>query len=147
MISLVNSDKLTPILLKLFLKNGIGGYLHQIHFIHPALLYSKTIWTSNEKKITSQCLWQKTDHKNPQQRTTDWIGQPLKGSCSAVKWDLSLGCRDGQCVWINQYTDHSNKNCESVNYSSHVWFFSTPWTVAHQALLSMKFSRQECWSG
>ena len=23
----------------------------------------------------------------------------------------------------------------------------TPWTVAHQALLSMGFSRQECWSG
>ena len=25
-----------------------------------------------------------------------------------------------------------------------VW---TPWTVAHQASLSMGFSRQECWSG
>ena len=25
--------------------------------------------------------------------------------------------------------------------------FATPWTVAHQAPLSMKFSRQEYWSG
>ena len=25
--------------------------------------------------------------------------------------------------------------------------FSTPWTVAHQAFLSMGFSRPECWSG
>ena len=25
--------------------------------------------------------------------------------------------------------------------------FSTPWTAAHQAPLSMGFSRQECWSG
>ena len=25
--------------------------------------------------------------------------------------------------------------------------FVTPWTVAHQAPLSMGFSRQECWSG
>ena len=25
--------------------------------------------------------------------------------------------------------------------------FVTPWTVAHQAPLSMRFSRQECWSG
>ena len=25
--------------------------------------------------------------------------------------------------------------------------FVTPWTVAHQAPLSMKFPRQECWSG
>ena len=27
--------------------------------------------------------------------------------------------------------------------SSRVWFFGTPWTVAHQAPLSMEFSRQE----
>ena len=30
---------------------------------------------------------------------------------------------------------------------SHVWVFATPWTVAHQAPLSMEFSRQEYWSG
>ena len=30
---------------------------------------------------------------------------------------------------------------------SHVQLFVTPWTVAHQAPLSMEFSRQECWSG
>ena len=29
---------------------------------------------------------------------------------------------------------------------SHVWFCATPWTAAHQAPLSMEFSRQECWS-
>ena len=29
---------------------------------------------------------------------------------------------------------------------SHVWLFSTLWTVACQAPLSMGFSRQECWS-
>ena len=30
---------------------------------------------------------------------------------------------------------------------SHIWFFVTPWMVAHQAPLSMEFSRQEYWSG
>ena len=30
---------------------------------------------------------------------------------------------------------------------SPVWLFATPWTVAHQAPLSMGFSRQEYWSG
>ena len=30
---------------------------------------------------------------------------------------------------------------------SHVQFFATSWTVAHQAPLSMGFSRQEYWSG
>ena len=30
---------------------------------------------------------------------------------------------------------------------SHIQLFATPWTVAHQAPLSMGFSRQEYWSG
>ena len=30
---------------------------------------------------------------------------------------------------------------------SYVQLFVTPWTVAHHAPLSMKFSRQEYWSG
>ena len=30
---------------------------------------------------------------------------------------------------------------------SHVQLFETPWTVAHEAPLSMGFSRQEYWSG
>ena len=34
-----------------------------------------------------------------------------------------------------------------VYLPSCVWFFATPWTVAHQAPLSMEFSSQEHWSG
>ena len=34
-----------------------------------------------------------------------------------------------------------------MNLLSRVWLFETPWTVAHQALQSMEFSRQEYWSG
>ena len=30
---------------------------------------------------------------------------------------------------------------------SHVQLFATPWTVAHQAPVSMGFSRQKYWSG
>ena len=30
---------------------------------------------------------------------------------------------------------------------SSVWFFATPWTIAHQAPLSMEFPKQEYWSG
>ena len=32
-------------------------------------------------------------------------------------------------------------------HSRMVWLFVTPWTAAHQAPLSMEFSRQEYWSG
>ena len=34
-----------------------------------------------------------------------------------------------------------------VKSLSCVRLFATPWTVAHQASLSMEFSRQEYWSG
>ena len=34
-----------------------------------------------------------------------------------------------------------------VKLLSYAWLFVTPWIVAHQAPLSMRFSRQEYWSG
>ena len=34
-----------------------------------------------------------------------------------------------------------------ANHFSHVRLFVTPWTVAHQAPLSMGFPRQEYWNG
>ena len=34
-----------------------------------------------------------------------------------------------------------------AEYLSPVWLFATQWTVAHQAPLSVGFSRQEYWSG
>ena len=34
-----------------------------------------------------------------------------------------------------------------ISVFCHVWLFVTPWTAAHQAPLSMEFSRQETWSG
>ena len=33
------------------------------------------------------------------------------------------------------------------SHFSHIWLFVTPWTIAHQAPLSMGFSRHEYWSG
>ena len=37
--------------------------------------------------------------------------------------------------------------CMRAQSLSHVRLFATPWTVAHQAPLSMGFSSQEYWSG
>ena len=34
-----------------------------------------------------------------------------------------------------------------LSHFSHVQLFATPWTIAHQAPLSMGFSKQEYWSG
>ena len=48
-----------------------------------------------------------------------------------------------------EVTQHSNSlwkkwKCWLLNC---LWLFATPWTVAHQAPLSMGFSRQKYWSG
>ena len=42
---------------------------------------------------------------------------------------------------------HSNLKEMKVKLLSRVRLFATPWTVAHQALPSMGFSRQEYWNG
>ena len=43
--------------------------------------------------------------------------------------------------------DEVNQLCESESHSVMSDSFAIPWTVAHQALLSIEFSRQEYWSG
>ena len=37
--------------------------------------------------------------------------------------------------------------CMGSQLLSYIWFFVALWTITRQAPLSMKFSRQECWSG
>ena len=47
---------------------------------------------------------------------------------------------------LNSYTWYSMCAC-LLSHFRHVQLFVTPWTVGHQAPLSMGFSRQEYWSG
>ena len=55
----------------------------------------------------------------------------------------SLSCL-GSSPWRQPLT---NPSCVHVCVLSRVRLIGIPWTVAHQALLSMEFSRQESWSG
>ena len=48
--------------------------------------------------------------------------------------------------WSYVNSQKSNSWVVVIWSLSHVWLFATPWTVAHQAPLSMGFSGQE-WSG
>ena len=34
----------------------------------------------------------------------------------------------------------------SIRHLSHIWLIATLWTIAHQAILCMRFSRKEYWS-
>ena len=49
-------------------------------------------------------------------------------------------------AWIDPCFVCENKKKTKKQSLSHVWLFVTPWTLAHQAPLSMGFSRQEYWS-
>ena len=42
--------------------------------------------------------------------------------------------------------NRKNKYISMKYHFSCVWFFATPWTVAHQVPLSMGFSSKEYWS-
>ena len=69
-----------------------------------------------------------------------WLGYPcLARFC---EWWFFLFVFDG-C--LAQGTERKKR--KKVKLLSRVRLFSTPWTVPHQAPLSMGFSRQEYWSG
>ena len=59
----------------------------------------------------------------------------------------------GEIIQYSSFSDlfHSAQcppcSSKKVKSLSRVWLFMTPWTAAHQAPLSMGFSRQEYWSG
>ena len=69
-----------------------------------------------------------------------------------------LGQVDGRLLedisgrWVNVMKPSNKiliKWCKDILLFSHSVMsdcFATPWTVAHQVSLSMKFSREECWS-
>ena len=48
---------------------------------------------------------------------------------------------------VSLYTEFTIQSMCYVCVLSRVWLFVTPWTIAHQAPLSMRFSRQDYWSG
>ena len=48
---------------------------------------------------------------------------------------------------MNLFTKQKESQKVKVKLLSCLQLFATPWTVAHQAPLSLGFSRQEHWSG
>ena len=67
-------------------------------------------------------------------------GSPLQYCCLKNLMDIGLeGCSPWGCKELG--------TTERLNLLTCVRLFATPWTVAHQAPLSMKFSTQEYWTG
>ena len=58
---------------------------------------------------------------------------------------LSEGNLNSKYMAQIKYMDANNNN--GLCMLSHVRLYSNPWTVTHQAPLSMEFSSQDYWSG
>ena len=65
------------------------------------------------------------------------LGLRVQASLSYTLWWMRVFLLHYACVCV----------WNVLSLSSHIWLFATSWTVAHQAPLSMRFSRQEYWSG
>ena len=52
-----------------------------------------------------------------------------------------------KCESVGAISPEATSDCYGVVFSDAQLCFCDPWTIAHQALLSMDFSRQEYWSG
>ena len=87
--------------------------------------------TTGEDQINS--FRKKAGPKRKQRSAVDVSGGESKVQCSKE-----------QCIYRILFLD----KCAVWAWSlSGVQLFATPWTVTHQAPLSMEFSRPECWSG
>ena len=64
--------------------------------------------------------------------------------CCMLQNNFCLWCRR---VWHMARWRHSKEKMKGSVSHSVIYLFVTPWTVAHQAPLSMEFSRQAYWSG
>ena len=95
----------------------------------------KTWWHNSVAIITQQLLIQNLDFL--QVTITVVVYKVYRGRHSFTEWSQKdfLCVRGCTCV------------CVPVCSITSVVIFAAPWTVAHQASLSIGFSRQEYWSG
>ena len=92
--------------------------------------------------------------------STLWLNLNLFKTKNCIKLNLEWNNlkRSGHS-FCSICIDHCSKNdkmcvcvcgcvcvCVCTHMLSCVWLFVTPWTVAHQAPLSMEFSRQQYWN-
>ena len=91
------------------------------------------------------------DHGISQARTLEWVSISLSRGSSRTRDQTHVACTDRRILYHKATgkpfeRDFSLYACV-LSHFGHVRLFTTLRTVAHQAPLSMGFSRQEYWSG
>ena len=106
----------------------------------PASVMSDSVWPYGQQSTRLLCSW-------------DSLGKSTRVGCHALLQGIFptqesnlglLDCREILYYWATREARLGSCACQSL---SRVWVFGIPQTVAHQASLSMGFSRQEYWSG
>ena len=71
----------------------------------------------------------------------------FEGLCHRASGFLVAGVKNLRILVFKKWIFLKNSFFLCSSCFSHVWLFATPWSRAHQAPLSLGFSRQEYWSG
>ena len=127
-----------PVFLKLFLKTEEEGILPN-SFCQASITNMKAKDTTRKQNYAPISLMN-IDAKILSRILTNRIQRNSKRSIT-TNWDLSLGLKIVQHKQINKCGPYI------LSRFSQVWVFVNLWIVAHQAALSMGFSRQEYLSG
>ena len=107
-------------------------------------------WDSPGKNTGVGChfLLQMSGPMSAAAKSLQWcptLCEPIDGSPPGFPIPGILQARTLE--WVAMSFSHAWKWKVKVKLLSHVRLFATPWTAAHQAPLSMEFSRQKYWSG
>ena len=126
-----------------------------------ALKYCAGFWCTTVNQVCVLCLVTQSSltlcnprdcsppgssvHGILQTRILEWVAMPSSRGSSQPRNLTRVSCIAGG--FFTRSATREAQSCYVFSHFSRVWLSETLWTTAHQAPLSMRFSRQEYWSG
>ena len=113
--------------------------------IHAVIEYPTIVWLISKELRVSTILMPAAATAAKLLQSCPTLCDPIDGSPPGSSVPGILQAR--MLEWVAISFSNAWKWKVKVKSLSHAWLLVTPWTAAHQAPLSMGFSRQEYWSG
>ena len=144
----------------LFPTQNCGSFGKEQYIRNVSYFRKSSTWKPRDMKIGRMCSSSVPGENvaGKIQRSAEFPGTSRTCSLSLSGWDLRCvdvwtpslcpgWCRFHEDRVPSLFTDEPPAGKPAAKSLSCVWLFETPWPAAHQAPLSVGFSRQECWSG